>query len=181
MHEMTESNLKDAFAGESQAWMRYKTYEEIAESQNYYNVARLFRAISFAEKVHARNHLTRLPESTGPSTGHSPYGIRTTKENLQKGIDGELYEIEEMYPSFIAVAEEQEEQEALTSFKYALKAEEKHAEKYKEAKEAVEKEETYDLDDVQICSVCGYTTEGEAPENCPICGASKDKFKTFEK
>ncbi len=181
MHEITESNLRDAFAGESEAWMRYKAYEEMASSKGYENIARLFRAISFAEKVHGTNHLIRLPEKTGKSIAHSPYGVGTTLKNLEKGIEGEEYEVNEMYPSFLEVAKMQGEEEASTSFKWALEAEKTHVEFYNRAKEELKSKDKLDLGDMQICSVCGYTKEGESPGICPICGADEDKFRSFLK
>jgi len=71
MHEMTEQNLKAAFAGESQAHMKYLSFADKAEKEGKQNVARLFTAIAYAERVHATNHLKVLK------------GIGTTEENLQ--------------------------------------------------------------------------------------------------
>lgn len=179
MHDMTEQNLHNAFAGESQAHMRYRIYSEVAEEEGFSNVARLFRAISFAEKVHASNHLERMPREDGSFAGSNPYGLGDTSENLQAGIDGETFEIEEMYPVYKQVAEFQGEDRAKQSFDWALNAEEIHAEMYRNAKESVDEGEDMDLEEVQVCSVCGYTTEGEAPEECPICGAKKKSFREF--
>lgn len=180
MHDMTEQNLHNAFAGESQAHIRYENYAEVAEEEGYPNVARLFRAIGYAEKVHASNHLERMPQVDDDGTGGAPYGIGNTSENLQKGIDGETFEINEMYPTYKKVAEFQEENEAVRTFNWALEAEKIHASMYQEAKQAVDSGEDYDIDTIQICSVCGYTTEGEAPDRCPVCGAKKEDFKAFE-
>ncbi len=179
MREMTESNLHDAFAGESQANMRYRIYAEIADTGGYPNVARLFRAVSYAEKVHATNHLRRMPNKEGSFSGSNPYGIGNTVENLQAGIDGERFEIEEMYPAYKKVADFQEEASAKQSFNWALQAEKIHAKMFEDAKESVSEGEDIDLEEVQVCSQCGYTTEGEAPDECPICGAKKEKFKEF--
>jgi len=85
MRLMTEKNLKDAFAGESQAHMKYLIFAEGAKKEDLPNVARLFRAIAFAEQVHATNHLRELGD------------IKKTVENLQKGIDGETYEALEFF------------------------------------------------------------------------------------
>ncbi|MFW5912569.1 MAG: rubrerythrin family protein [Candidatus Hadarchaeota archaeon] len=179
MHDMTESNLHDAFAGESQAHMRYKIYSAVAEEEGYQNVARLFRAIAYAERVHATNHLNRMPEREGFFSGENPYGVGNTSRNLQYGIDGETFEIEEMYPTYKKVSKFQEEPVAEQTFNWALQAEKIHAKMFKDAKESVDDEEDMELDEVQICSRCGYTTEGEAPEECPICGAKGDQFREF--
>ncbi len=116
MKKMTEQNLRAAFAGESQAHMRYLIFSEKAEKEKKTNLARLFKAISFAEQVHATNHYRALGE------------IRDSSTNLQEGIDGETYEVEEMYPAYKAVAELQKEQSAVRTTNYALEAEKIHEE-----------------------------------------------------
>ncbi len=167
MKEKTEENLKNAFAGESQAHMKYLAFADKAEKENFSNVARLFRANSFAEQVHATNHLRILS------------GIKKTPENLQEAIEGETFEVEEMYPAYIKVAEEEQEKGAETVTKWALEAEKVHAVLYQKAKEAVEKGQDIEFKPVHVCQVCGFTTEGEAPDICPVCGALKEKFKKF--
>lgn len=159
--------------------MRYRIYSEVAEDEGYPNVAKLFKAISFAEKVHASNHLERMPWREGSFSGSNPYGLGGTSENLQAGIDGETFEIEEMYPVYKKVAEFQNEAKAKKSFEWALEAEKIHAEMFKDAKEAVDAGKDLEIGKIQICSICGYTTEGEAPDACPICGADKKEFKEF--
>lgn len=167
MKEKTEENLKNAFAGESQAHMKYLAFADKAEKENFSNVARLFRANSFAEQVHATNHLGILS------------GIKKTPENLQEAIEGETFEVEEMYPAYIKVAEEEQEKGAETVTRWALEAEKVHAELYQKAKEAVEKGKDIEFKPVHVCQVCGFTAEGEAPDICPVCGALKEKFKRF--
>jgi rubrerythrin len=107
------------------------------------------------------------------------FGLGTTSENLQGGIDGENFEIQEMYPTYLETAKFQGEKGAQRSFNYALSAEKTHAEMYIKAKQAVDGGNDIELGPVQICKVCGYTLEGEAPDKCPICNAVKDKFKAF--
>lgn len=177
--EMTKSHLRNAFSGESQANMRYQIYSEVAENEGYPNVARLFGAISYAERVHATNHLRRSPEEAGNAVAEAPYGVGSTVENLQKGIDGETFEIEEMYPTYLEVAKFQGEGAAKKSFEWALAAEKTHAKMFKFAKESVEKGEDPEIGDLQVCSVCGHTVEGESPEVCPIC-ETEDNYLTFD-
>ena len=105
-----------AYAGESQVHMKYLILADVAEKEGFPNVAKLFRAIAFAELVHARNHFKALGN------------VRDTVENLQIAIDGETFEVEEMYPAYKAVAELQGENEAVRSTHYALEAERIHAE-----------------------------------------------------
>jgi rubrerythrin len=178
--EMTETNLQSAFAGESQAHMRYKIFAERAEKSGLPNVARMFNAISLAERIHAGNHFRNILTKGGTQTvSAAVFGARNTSEDLQAGIDGETFEINEMYPAYKAVAQFQGEKAAETSFTWALEAEKIHASLYKKAKQAVDQGKDVTLGPIQICSTCGYTVEGDAPDKCPICSASKDKFRTF--
>jgi len=167
MKEMTEKALKEAFAGESMAHVKYLIFAEEAEKKGFKNLARLFRAISYAEYVHARNHFRELGM------------IKDTLENIQQGIDGEIYEAEEMYPVFNNTAKFQGEKGAERSTHYAWEAEKIHAEMYKKAKEMVEEGKDYSEDKIYICPVCGHTVIGEPPEKCPVCGAPKSAYKDF--
>jgi rubrerythrin len=163
----TEKNLKEAFAGESQAHMKYWIFSERAESENLPNLARLFRAVSFAEKAHATNHLRILG------------GIGKSQENLKVAIEGETYEVNEMYPSFIKTSVAEGNKRAEQSNQWALEAEKIHKDMYTNAKMTVDGGRDMEIGSIQVCSVCGYTTEGNAPDACPICRAKKDKFKEF--
>lgn len=167
MKKMTERFLNDAFAGESMAHMKYLIFSEIAEKEGFPNISRLFKAISYAEQVHATNHLRNL--------GY----LGKTVENLQTGIDGETFEIEEMYPVYNNSAKLQEEKGAEISTHYALEAEKIHAELYKMAKKSSQENKDMDIKEIYICPVCGYTHIGEPPDKCPVCGVSKDRFKKF--
>jgi len=164
---MTRTDLSNAFAGESQAHMKYNAFADIAEREKLPNVARLFRAASFAEQMHATNHLSALG------------GIGKTLDNLQAAFAGETFEINEMYPAYMAVAELQGEKKALGSMSDALAAEKVHAALYAAAKEAVAAGKDADLGKVWVCSVCGFTGEGEPPVKCPVCGAVHSKLREF--
>lgn len=167
MRKMTQANLEAAFAGESQAHMRYLIFADKAEREGLPGVARLFQAIAYAEQVHATNHFKTLGN------------MGKTTENLGAAIGGETYEVEEMYPAFTAVAELQEEKAAIRSNNWALEAEKIHAEMYGGAKTAVEAGKDADVGQVYVCSVCGWTGEGEPPDECPLCKAKREKFVTF--
>jgi rubrerythrin len=167
MQQMTKDNLETAFAGESQAHMKYLIFADKAEKEGFANVARLFRATSYAEQVHATGHFRTLK------------GVGKTAENLEAAIGGETYEVDEMYPAFIAVAKEQQEKAAVRSNEWALEAEKVHAALYGRAKSAVESGSDTDIGQVYVCSVCGWTGEGEPPDECPLCKAKKNKFVTF--
>jgi rubrerythrin len=165
MREMTQSNLEAAFAGESQAHMKYKAFAEKAEKEGFANVARLFQAIAYAEEIHATKHLKTLGK------------VGSTAENLQAGIDGENYEVEEMYPAFLSVAEAQDEKRASITMEWAMEAEKTHSVIYDEARKAVLEGNDADFGDIHICETCGWTVSGEPPDQCPICKAKK--FKKF--
>lgn len=167
MRKMTEENMRAAFAGESQAHMRYLIFAEEAKKQGFENVARLFTAIAFAEQVHAANHLQTLG------------GIGNTSENLATAIAGENFEVEEMYPAYIEVAKLQEESAAERSAGRAMQAEKIHAALYQRAKQAVDAGKDADVGAIFVCEVCGYTVEGEVPDRCPLCSAPKEQFRKF--
>jgi rubrerythrin len=147
--------------------MRYLIFADKAEEEGFPNVARLFKAIAYAEQVHATNHFKTLAMLHG------------TSDNLQVAINGETYEVNEMYPAYKAVAELQQEKGAQRSTDWALQAEKVHAGMYQKAKQAVERNEDISLGPLSICEACGYTLEGSAPDRCPICGAPKEKFRKF--
>ncbi len=167
MKKMTEKSLQEAFAGESMAHMKYMIFAEEAEKDGKSGVARLFRAIAYAEFVHAKNHAINL--------GY----VGSMEDNLQAAVDGENFEINEMYPAYMAIAELQDEKGAQRSIRYAEEAEKIHAEMYAEAKEKVESGSDMDADEVYVCPVCGYTHIGKPPEKCPVCGIPSDKFEKF--
>ncbi len=167
MHEMTKQNLEAAFAGESQAHMKYLNFAVKADEDGKQNTARLFRAASFAEQVHATRHVEVLE------------GIGGTSENLDEAAGGEGFEVDEMYPAYMAVADAQEEDDAYRSFDYAYQVEQQHLALYQKAKAAVAAGQDADLGPLQVCSYCGCTLEGEAPDKCPVCGGPKSGFVAF--
>jgi len=165
---MTKENLEAAFSGESQAHMKYLIFADQADKDGFPNVARLFRANAYAEQIHATSHFKVLKK------------LSTTENNLTAGIEGETFEIEEMYPAYMAVAELQEERGAVHSTKWALEAEKIHAEMYISAKTSVMENKDAEIGKMYVCPVCGWTGEGEPPDNCPICNAKKELFVLFE-
>lgn len=182
MHEMTATHLRNAFGGESMAHMRYKIWAQKAVEEGFPNVGRLFTAVSYAEQRHATNHFNELRDVTGGFVCNSGgiFGVGTTADNLQGGIDGEMFEIKEMYPVYLNAARFQNEKGAERSFHYALSAEKIHAAMYERARQSVLEGHDVDLGPVRICENCGYTTEGDIPDKCPICNVGKDKFRTFD-
>jgi rubrerythrin len=159
----TVENLKDAFAGESQAFQKYTAFAEKAERDGLKNIARLFRTTAQAERIHANGHLQALE------------GVGSTTENLKAAIAGETYEFTEMYPPMLKQAEA-DGHKAKRMFKYAVEAEAVHAKLYTLALEAALKGQDLSVTDFYLCPVCGYIELGKAPEDCPVCGAKGSKF-----
>lgn len=165
MMEKTVQNLKEAFAGESQANRRYLAFAEKAEKDGYSQVARLFRAAAAAETVHALNHLKALK------------AIGATADNLKGAIAGETFEFRQMYPGMIATAQAEGQTEALRGFEFANEVEKVHAQLFQKALANLEKKEAVEI---YVCSICGYTVEGQPPETCPVCKALKKFFQKID-
>ena len=161
----TEQNLKEAFAGESQANRKYLAYAKKAEQEGYKQAAKLFRAAAAAETIHAHNHLRELGV------------VRSTKENLMDAINGESYEFQKMYPQMIVDAKAEGKDGALKSFNYANEVEKVHAALYKKVLDSLGRNVDTDY---YVCSVCGYTAVGSAPDVCPVCGSKKQAFMKSE-
>ncbi len=178
MNAMTASNLRSAYGGESQAHMRYRIWGAHAEKEGFPNVKRLFMATSDAEEVHATLHFKALKEESGDFdvTSGSGFGLNSTSENLQGAINGEVFEYTQMYPAYIAVAEMQEEKTAVSAMRFAIEAEKVHAERFTQAKEAVDNGKDLDTELVLLCPVCGYISLTGEEDNCPICKAKREKF-----
>ena len=160
----TMDNLADAFAGESQANRKYLAFAKKAERDGYPQVAKLFRAAAEAETVHAHAHLRVMG------------GIKDTAQNLEAAIEGEGHEFKSMYPGFLAEAEREENKPAATTFSNALAVEEIHHGLYSRALEAVKADKDLGEQKIFVCTVCGNTVYGEAPDVCPICGVKHDRF-----
>ena len=153
MKKPTEKVMHDAFSGEGMAHMKYLIYASIAEKEDYKNVARLFKAIAYAELVHATNHARNLGI------------IGDTDKNLEEAIKGELFEVDEMYPAYMQIAKMQGEKMAEKAFHYAFEAEKIHVTMYEDTKKSIENGRDIDIEEVYIC---------------PICGATKDQFEEIK-
>ncbi|MFC2133163.1 rubrerythrin family protein [Bacteroidota bacterium] len=159
----TTDNLKEAFAGESQANQKYRAFAKKAEKDGFPNIAKLFQTTAEAERIHAEGHLGALE------------GIGTTEENLQAAIDGETYEFTEMYPPMLEMADS-EGHKAKRMFKFAVEAEAVHAELYKFALQAVKKGKDIDSAEIYLCPVCGHIELKKPTDKCPICNLSAEKY-----
>jgi len=157
----TEANLKEAFAGESEANRKYLAFAKQADKEGHKQAAKLFRAAAEAETVHAHAHLRVLG------------GIRTTAENLEEAVAGETHEFKNMYPDMIETAKAEGNKAAQRSFEFANEVEKTHAALYQKILDNLGNNESVDY---LICGVCGHTAENEAPEKCPVCGAGRKAF-----
>ncbi len=159
----TEDDLKEAFAGESQANQKYRAFAKKAEREGLPNIARLFRTTAEAERIHAEGHLDALD------------GVGSTVDNLKGAIEGETFEFTKMYPPMLTEAEATSHK-ASRMFDFALKAEQVHAELYARALEAASRGEDLTDTEFYLCLVCGHIETGSAPEHCPICGVPASKY-----
>ena len=159
----TTDNLKESFAGESQASQKYRAFSRKAEQEGFHNVARLFRTTAEAERIHAEGHL------------RAQDGIGATRDNLQTAIDGETYEYTTMYPPMYEQAQA-EGHRAKLMFGYALQAEAIHAKLYRLALEAVQQGKDLTEAKFYLCPICGHIEFGAPPATCPTCGTAGTRF-----
>jgi rubrerythrin len=158
----TIDNLKEAFAGECQAFRKYMMFAAQAEKDGLPNIARLFRTAAEAERIHAEGHFVALD------------GVWTTVENLKAAIAGETYEYTEMYPPMLEQAKS-DQHKAKRMFEFAVQAEAVHAKLYQMALAAAEKGQDLQTE-IYLCPYCGYIETGKPTAVCPICGARPEKF-----
>ena len=125
----THQNLKDAFAGESQANRRYLYFAKVADVEGYPEVAGNFRETAEGETGHAHGHLDYLKKVGDPATG-LPIGF--TEDNLKASIEGETHEYTDMYPGMAKTAREEGFAEIADWFETLAKAEKSHAGRFSE-------------------------------------------------
>ncbi len=157
----TPKNLRAGFIAESQAHLRNLAYAMKAEQEGYSQIARLFRAIAEAEAVHAFNHIRLLGAVSG------------TQENLESAFEKENLAAG-TYPQLIREAAEEDNTAVATVLTYSRDVEKGHAKLYKKALAHMMAEEETEY---YVCQVCGYVADGSLPDECPVCGAPKDKFR----
>lgn len=162
----TIDDLKDAFAGESQANRKYLAFAAKADAEGLPQAARLFRAAAEAETVHAHAHLRAMK------------GIGSTQDNLREAVAGETHEFTKMYPAMIDQAKAEGQKEAERSFTYANEVEKVHARLYQQMLDAPDAAK--DNYSYYVCPICGFTVEKDAPETCPVCGTKGKMFKKVD-
>ncbi len=180
----TEQNLLKAFAGESQARMRYDYFAKQARKEGLEQIAALFDETSINERSHAKQFFSFLEGGPVEITASYPAGkIGTTLENLKAAAEGEMEECSELYPAFAAIAEEEGYKEVAVAFKLIGKIENAHAARYTKLYKNLDEGKVFEKDGKVIwkCRVCGYLHEGaKAPLNCPVCRHPQAYFELQE-
>jgi len=165
MDEKMKEALHQVYTGEAKAALRLKVFARKAEEEGYPQIAKLFRVIAFSEEIHGALALRVLRE------------IGTTEENLQESFEKETGVAQVAYDAFVKLAYELGEKGAAWLLSQNREVEEVHASLYKKALTDIvaERVTTY-----YVCSMCGYVSDGVLPDECPVCGAKKDKFVHFD-
>jgi rubrerythrin len=180
---ITIQNLMTAFEGESNAHAKYTAFADKADSEGLYGAASLFRAAARAEQIHAANHARVIGTLGGRAEAEiQPVEVDSTLENLKAALNGEQYEIDIMYPGFLAEAAEHNNPAATRTFYGAMEAEKTHARLYAEAIALLVagKKDSWigEARDFYVCPICGYTSETEEEhEHCPVCNCPWEKFE----
>jgi rubrerythrin len=130
----TEKNLKDAFAGESQANRRYLYFAAKADVEGYNDVSAVFRSTAEGETGHAHGHLEFLAQVGDPATGEP---IGETEDNFKASIAGETYEYTQMYPGFAKTARDEGFAEIADWFETLARAEKSHAGRFQQGLDAL--------------------------------------------
>jgi rubrerythrin len=167
----TEKNLKDAFAGESQARNKYTYFAWVAKKEGYEKIAAIFGETADNEREHAKLHLKFLA------------GIGTTVDNLRAAAAGELDECTEMYPRMAREAREEGFPEIAFIFESIGKIEKAHQERYQKLLEELETNTFFAKSEKARwrCRNCGHIHEGpEAPKACPVCKHPQAYFELIE-
>jgi rubrerythrin len=177
----TLANLLAAFEGESNASAKYTAFAAKADEEGFHGAASLLRAAARAEHIHAQNHARVIKQLGGEARCEiHPIQVKSTLENLKVALAGENYEIDAMYPEFLAEA--QNNTAAVRTFTWALEAEKTHSRLYSEAIALVEGGAAdtwvYEARTFYVCAVCGYTSETpEEHDRCPVCNLPWEKFE----
>lgn len=169
----TEQNLLKAFAGESQARMRYDYFAKQAKKEGLEQISAIFAETALNEKEHAKRFFKFLEGNPVEITATYPAGkIGTTLENLKASADGENEEWTELYPEFAKVALEEGFTEVAVAFTSIAKVEKAHEARYIKLYENIEAGKVFKRDGKLIwkCRNCGYIHEAaQAPDLCPAC------------
>ena len=180
----TEKNLLKAFAGESQARMRYNYFASQAKKEGLEQIAAIFEETALNEKEHAKRFFKFLEGNMVEITATYPAGkIGTTAENLKAAADGENEEWTELYREFAKIAQEEGFREIAAAFTMIAKIEKAHEERYRTLYTNLEEGKVFKRGDKVIwkCRNCGFLHEGTvAPKMCPACQHAQAYFEIKE-
>jgi len=182
----TAENLMKAFAGESQARMRYTYYAKKAQEEGFHQIADIFIETAENEKAHAKlfyDHLVKdLNFEMQEMQASYPVALGNTLQNLEAAANGENEEWTILYPEFAKVAQEEGFAEIAKTFKLIALVEEKHEKRYRKLWENVKNHTVFKKDGKVFwkCRECGHIVEHlTAPEKCPVCHVGKENFEMF--
>ena len=164
----TEQNLKEAFAGESQARNKYTYFASVAKKEGYEQISEIFTKTAENEKEHAKMWLKELK------------GIGSTIDNLKAAADGENYEWTDMYERFAKVAEEEGFTSIAFKFREVGKIERAHEERYRKLLKNIEMQKVFEKSEETMweCRNCGHLVIGKkAPDVCPVCAHPQSYFE----
>ncbi len=182
--DKTINNLRAALIGETTASAKYAAYSQKAMQEGYKKIAIMFEAISRSEAVHANNHKRVLEHLIKEKVQVQPeaYEVKSTSENLQNAINGESYEVETMYPEFLAIATSEDVKRAVGTFGDALETEKKHKLLFENALAELNNNKEQALSSKYfVCPSCGFTyNEFDVKDECEVCGVKKEKFIVFQ-
>jgi len=175
----TTENLKAGIKGETTASAKYAAFAQKAREEGYDTIAKFFDAASKAESIHAANH-AKVLEGLGEKMDEfkPEFEVKTTAVNLQAAIDGETYEINTMYPQFLADAKNEKVDKAVKSFTWAFDTEKKHQQFYANCLEALKLNSERNLPfEYAVCPVCGNTYDkANMDAKCAFCQTDSSKF-----
>lgn len=166
----TEQNLREAFAGESQARNKYTYYASKAKKEGYEQLSAIFLETADNEKEHAKMWFKLLHGGEVPST----------EENLKDAAEGENFEWTDMYARMAKEAKEEGFNHIAFLFEEVGKIEKEHEERYRKLLDNVENELVFSRDGDRIwkCRNCGHIVIGKkAPEVCPVCNHPQAYFE----
>ena len=159
--EKTIQNLKMGFIAESQASVRNRAFATKADQEDYTQMASLFRAIAESEAVHAFNHLRLMG------------AVSDTQQNLESAFERENLAAD-AYPQLIQIANEEGNNGVAAILGFIRDVEREHAKLYSKALDHMIAEAQTEY---YVCGVCGHISDGELPDECPICGAPSERFR----
>ena len=164
----TERNLREAFAGESQARNKYTYFASVAKKEGYEQISALFLKTAENEKEHAKLWFKALG------------ALGTTAENLASAADGENFEWTDRYDRMAREADEEGFHELAEQFRGVGAIEKMHEERYRALLQNVEAQKVFEKSEVKVweCRNCGHIVVGtKAPEKCPVCNHPQSYFE----